>query len=196
MVSELQVVHLGCGVCGLVCAEQLARNPRVAHLILADARTDAAGALARRIRSAKVSIKKVDGTDPDVLRSLLKGCDLVVAAMPWRLNKTVMEVAARVGTNYVDFGMPLDSTGPEFECLAKMCADAGIAALVGMGSEPGISDVFAMHAATRLDRVDEAHIYDGDTTSVDGVAFFSPWSRREVVRALVDPEGAVWEDRS
>jgi saccharopine dehydrogenase-like NADP-dependent oxidoreductase len=39
-----------------------------------------------------------------------------------------------------------------------------------------MSDVFAMHAASRLDRADEAHTYDGDTASVEGLGFFSIWS--------------------
>jgi len=174
--EEVKIVQLGCGICGLVCAEHLAKNPKVNQLILADAKTDAAEALADRLRNDKVSVKKVNGTDPEALKVLLKACDIVVATMPWRLNRIVMEVAANVGTDYVDFGMPFDSTGPEFDQHAEMCGDAGIAALVGMGMEPGISDVFAMHAAGKLDRADEAHVYDGDNATVDGLEFFSTWS--------------------
>lgn len=172
----MRVVELGCGVCGLVCAEHLARNPKVDELILADAKTGAAEALASRWGSDRISVLKVDGTDPKALHGLLDGCDIVVATMPWRLNRIPLEVAAKVGTNYLDFGMPLDSTGPEFDRLSKMCKDSGITAMVGMGEEPGISDVFACHAAGRLDRADEANVYDGDTGSVEGLSFFSLWS--------------------
>jgi saccharopine dehydrogenase-like NADP-dependent oxidoreductase len=96
--------------------------------------------------------------------------------VPWRLNRLVIEIAAKVGTDYVDFGMPLDSTGPEFDQLSEMCKDAGTAGMVGMGMEPGISDVFAMYGASKLDRADEAHVYDGDSGAVEGVEFFSTWS--------------------
>jgi saccharopine dehydrogenase-like NADP-dependent oxidoreductase len=177
----MNAVQLGCGICGLVCAEQLAKNPKVDHVILADARTDAAEALADRLQNEKVSVKKVNGTDPTDLSSLLKDCDIVVASMPWRLNKLVMEVAARMGTNYVDFGMPLDGTGPEFDRLAKICSDAGITALVGMGMDPGLSDVFAMHGANGLDTVDEAHVYDGDSGIIEGLDFFSLWSPVDLI---------------
>jgi len=172
----MRVVELGCGVCGLVCAEHLAKNPKVDSLVLADAKVDAAEASAKRMRADKVSVRKLNGTDPKALTALLKGCDIVVATMPWRLNRLPLEIAAKVGTDYVDFGMPLDSTGPEFDKLDKMCMDAGISALIGMGEEPGISDVFARHAASKLDRADEAHIYDGDNGTVGGVDFFSLWS--------------------
>jgi saccharopine dehydrogenase (NAD+, L-lysine-forming) len=172
----MKVVQLGCGVCGLVCAEHLAKNPKIDSLVLADAKTDAADLLAGRSKKDGISVKKVNGTDPQALKSLLKGCDIVVATMPWRLNRIPLEIAAKVGTNYLDFGMPMDSTGPEFDRLDEMCRDAGIAAMLGMGEEPGISDVFAMHAASKLDTADEAHTYDGDTGTIDGLEFFSLWS--------------------
>jgi len=172
----MKVVQLGCGVCGLVCAEHIAKNSKVDELVLADAKTNAADALADRLGMEKVSVKKVNGTDRAQLKSLLKGCDIVVATMPWRLNRLPLEVASSLGTHYVDFGMPFDSTGPEFDKYHKLTRDAGISALIGMGEEPGMSDVFAMHAASRLDRADEAHTYDGDTASVEGLGFFSIWS--------------------
>ena len=172
----MRVVELGCGVCGLVCAEHLAKNPKVDGLVLADAKTDAAQISAKRIGSEKVSVRKVDGTDRKALTALLRDCDIVIATMPWRLNRLPLEIAAKTGTDYVDFGMPLDSTGPEFDKLDKMCRDAGISALIGMGEEPGISDVFATHAASKLDRADEAHIFDGDSGTVEGIDFFSLWS--------------------
>ncbi|HLE54278.1 MAG TPA: saccharopine dehydrogenase C-terminal domain-containing protein [Thermoplasmata archaeon] len=189
----MDVLQLGCGVCGLVCAEQVARHPKVNHMILADRRTDAAEALASRIPGGRASVRNIDGTDPEVLRRLLKDCDVVVASMPWRLNRTVLETAAKVGTDYVDFGMPFDGTGPEFDRAAEMCRDGGIAALVGMGMEPGISDVFAMHLAGTFDTTDEAHVFDGDTGAVEGLEFFSVWSPVDLLDEMSVP-AAVFAD--
>jgi len=189
----MKVVQLGCGTCGLVCAEHLAKNPKVDHLTLADMKTDGAKALADRIKDDKVAVKKVDGTKRGELEKLLSGQDIVVATMPWRLNKLAMEVATKTRTNYVDFGMPFDSTGPEFDKYAKMCEDAGISALIGMGVEPGISDVFAMHAASKLDRPDEAHVYDGDTAHIEGIEIFSPWSPIDMLDETSVP-AAVFRD--
>ncbi len=188
----MRVVQLGCGVCGLVCAEHLAKHPRVDHLVLADRKTEAAQALLPRLPPNRVSVLDIDGTDPAALKRLLEDADLVIASMPWRLNKIVMDVAAQTKTDYLDFGMPFDGTGPEFDEASRMCREAGIAALVGMGMEPGISDVFAMHAARRLDRADEAHVYDGDTASVDGVELFSTWSPVDLLDEMSVP-AAVYE---
>lgn len=189
----MKVLQLGCGICGLVCAEHLSMNQKVDHLVLADAQTAAAENLSNRLSNKRVSVMKVNGTDPEVLLSLLKDFDIVVASMPWRLNRLVMQTAAKTGTDYVDFGMPFDSTGPEFDEHSKLCTDGGIAALVGMGEEPGISDVFAMHAASKLDCAEEAHIYDGDTASVDGLDFFSTWSPVDLLDETSVP-AAVFRD--
>lgn len=172
----MRVVQLGCGVCGLVCAEHLAKNEKVDGLVLADSRTGGAEGLKDRLGLDKVSVLEVDGRDRRALAGLLRDKDVVVATMPWRMNRQVMEVAAELGVDYVDFGMPFDSTGPDFDRYSEMCESAGVSALVGMGEEPGMSDIFAMHAAGRLDRADEAHIFDGDTATVEGLDHFSLWS--------------------
>ena len=189
----MEVVQLGCGVCGLVCAEQLAAHPRIDRLVLADRRTDAARTLASRLSLDKVSVRDVDGTDPRALEALLRDCDLVVATMPWRLNRVVLEKAAELGTDYLDFGMPFDGTGPEFDEASRQARDAGISALVGMGMEPGISDVFAMHAARAFDRVDEVQVFDGDTGYVEGLALFSTWSPVDLLDEMSVP-AAVYDD--
>jgi saccharopine dehydrogenase (NAD+, L-lysine-forming) len=189
----VDVVQLGCGVCGLVCAEQLAQHPNVDRLVLADRKTDAARALSSRLSLDTVSVREVDGTDSRALKDLLQDCDLVIASMPWRLNRVVLEAAAQVGSDYVDFGMPFDGTGPEFDEASTRSRDAGISALVGMGMEPGISDVLAMHAARAFDRVDEAHVFDGDTGYVEGLDLFSVWSPVDLLDEMSVP-AAVYED--
>ncbi len=189
----MEVVSLGCGVCGLVCAEHLSRHPKVDRLILADRRTEGAQVLSSRLQDGRVSVEEVDGTDRAALARLLKHADVVVAAMPWRLNLIVLETAAKLGVDYVDFGMPFDGTGPEFDAADVACREGGIRALVGMGMEPGISDVFAMHAASKMDRVDEVHVYDGDTASVAGLDLFSTWSPVDLLDEMSVP-AAVFED--
>jgi len=189
----MKVVQLGCGVCGLVCAEHLARHPEVDRLVLADRRTDAARALASHLADERIAVQDVDGTDPDAVRRLLKDTDLVIASMPWRLNRIVLDVAAEVRTDYLDFGMPFDGTGPEFDEASRRCREADIAALVGMGMEPGISDVFAMHAARSLDLPEEAHVFDGDTGAVEGIELFSTWSPVDLLDEMSVP-AAVYED--
>lgn len=189
----MKIIQLGCGVCGLVCAEHLAKNAKVSQLVLADSKTGGAQALKDRLGVDKVSVVAIDGRDRGALGALLRGADIVVATMPWRMNRLVMEIASETKTDYVDFGMPFDSTGPDFDRYSDMCRKAGISALVGMGEEPGMSDVFAMHAAAMLDRADEAHIFDGDTGTVEGLESFSLWSPVDLLDETSVP-AAVFRD--
>ena len=172
----MKVAQLGCGVTGLVCAEQLARNSMVDHLVLADFRTEMAEAMAKCLKNDKVSVRKVNATDMKQVKSLLKDVDIIVSSIPWRLNVKVLETAIEAGKSYVDFGLPFDAPGEHTVRLDKMCKDRGITCLTSMGEEPGISDVFVRYAASKLDRADEAHVSDGDTGYIEGQEFFSLWS--------------------
>lgn len=177
----MRVVQLGCGITGLVCAEELAKNRAVDEVVLADANL----APARKLRAKvgrKLSVAKVDGTKSKEVRSLLRGADLVVSSMPWGLNLKVLEIAAGQGVNYVDFSMVAPALS-QFRKLSKLCRDAGITALTSAGEDPGISDCFAGFAAGRLDSVSEAHVIDGDNGSVEGLDVFSLWS----------PVDLIWE---
>jgi saccharopine dehydrogenase-like NADP-dependent oxidoreductase len=185
-------VQLGCGITGLVCAEQLEKNSKVTELILADARTDAAEAVALRLNSGKIAVSKVNATEPAELKKLLTGTDLVISSMPWMLNKRTLDMAASVGTDYVDFCLTVDKI-EEFEPARKMCEDAGITAITAAGEDPGISDCFARRGADLLDEAWEAHVMDGDSGSAEGYDFFSLWSPIDLLEETTVPS-AVFVD--
>ena len=83
----------------------MAKNPKVDELILADAVTDAAKAMADRVKSPKISVKRVDVTKNSDLKKLLKGKDLVVSSVSWGLLKQVLSAACETKTNYMDFSL-------------------------------------------------------------------------------------------
>lgn len=182
------MVQLGCGITGLVCAEQLEKTPEVTELVLADARTDAAEAMASRIKSEKITVSKVDATRDEDLKTLLKGTDLVISSMPWMMNRRTLDKAASMGTNYVDFSMTVDKM-TDLEPARKMCESAGITAITAVGADPGISDCFARRGADMLDEAWEAHVMDGDSGSAEGHDFFSLWSPIDLLQETTVPAG-------
>ncbi len=169
-----------------MCAEQLEKNRKVDELVLADSKIDAAEAMAARIKSGKISTAKVDGTDPGQLKRLLNGKDIVVSSMPWQLNRRVLNTAMELGIDYVDFCLTVDSM-EDFEEVATGCRDAGITALTSTGEDPGISDVFAVHGASKLDVAEEAHVKDGDSGVAEGYDFFSLWSPIDLLEEVTVP---------
>lgn len=188
----MKVIQLGCGITGLVSAEHLEKTPFVSELVLADAVTDAADRLAGRMGSDKVSVARTDATDQGSLRKLLDGADLVISAIPWQLNKAVIDMALETGTSYIDFSMPVNRI-EDFEEIERRSRDSGITILTSMGADPGISDIFARYAADKLDRAVSARIMDGDTAVADGHDFFTLWSPLEMLEEVTSP-AAIFRD--
>jgi saccharopine dehydrogenase (NAD+, L-lysine forming) len=188
----MKVVQLGCGITGLVCAEELAGNARVTELVLADFDVKGAEAMAARLRSDKISVVKTDATDKKALSDVIRGADVVVCSLPWDLNGKVMETAAEEGVNYVDFCITKEAFN-DFDKIDRMCRDAGITAITAVGLEPGISDALARYAANKLDSVEEAHVTDGDNGMVDGGGFVLTWSPIDWIDELCVP-AAVYRD--
>lgn len=188
----MRVVQLGCGITGLVCAEYLAKNPKVDELVLADMRTDAAEALARRLKNDKMSVVKADASDKGALRKLLKGTDLLVSSITWELLGKIGETAIEERVNYLDFSMSVDSMD-KFDSLKKKCEGSGITYLTAMGADPGMSDVFARYGADMLDSAYEAHVRDGDNGVAEGYNFFTLWSPMDMVDEATSP-AAVCRD--
>lgn len=192
--GPMKVVQLGCGITGLVCAEYLAKNPKVEELVLADYNTDAARAMAKRLKKDKISVVKTDASDQKQLKKLFKGKDLVVCSLTWKMLKSVGELAIKEGVNYQDFSLSVGSM-EEFEKLKKKCKDSGITYLTAMGADPGISDVFARYGAEMLDSAYEVHVRDGDCGSVDGYAFYSLWSPMDMVDEATMPAAVCTNGR-
>jgi len=190
----MKVVQLGCGITGLVCAEHLAGNERVTELVLADYDTRGAETLAKRLGKDKVSVAKVDGSDADQVRKLMKENDVVVNALPWQYMSQVQRLAAETGTDYVDFCLTVEAQ-KDFDSVDKMCKDAGITALTANGLEPGISNALARHAADRLDSVDEAHVIDGDNGGAPGLYYWSTWSPVDWIEEVTIPAAVYREGK-
>jgi saccharopine dehydrogenase-like NADP-dependent oxidoreductase len=69
----------------------------------------------------------------------------------------------------------------------------GLLALVGMGVEPGLSNIFARYAADHLfDRIDEIHVRDGANLEVRGAAFAPNFSIWTTIEECLNPP-LVWE---
>jgi len=190
----VKVVQLGCGITGLVCAEHLEHNPKVDELVLADKKTEPAAELVERSENDKTTLQKTDASDLSDLKKLMKDCDLVVTSVPSDFNPMLLKAALAVGVDYVDFTIPM-RTIMHFDEINKKCEDAGIRALTAVGEDPGISDVFAMHGASKLDEVLEIHIKDADNAKSPDFNIFTLWCTNDMLDELT-MKAAVYENGS
>jgi saccharopine dehydrogenase-like NADP-dependent oxidoreductase len=91
----------------------------------------------------------VDARDSASLGRALDGADVVVNAADYRLNLDVMRGALAAGAHYVDLGGLFHVTKQQLELDGEF-RDAGLTAILGMGSAPGKTNLLASAAARRL----------------------------------------------
>jgi saccharopine dehydrogenase (NAD+, L-lysine-forming) len=167
----LKVLILGCGAQGSVIATHLAKSPHVNELRLADLGIRKAKSLASRLQSDKVTAYKVNANNLKRLLKVAKKVDVVVnaASYSWSIIENTMEAALTSGAHYVDLA------GIEQIKYNNKWEDSGLTAIIGMGEDPGITNLLAAKAADEMDAVDEIRIRDwGSVNSKEMVSSWSP----------------------
>ena len=167
----MKVLILGCGAQGSVIATHLAKSPHVNELRLADVSIRKAKSLANRLQSDKVTAYKVNANNLKRLLKVAKKVDVVVnaASYSWSIIENSMEAALTSGAHYVDLA------GIEQVRFNNKWEDAGLTAIIGMGEDPGITNLLAAKAADEMDSVDEIRMRDwGSVNSKEMVSSWSP----------------------
>jgi saccharopine dehydrogenase-like NADP-dependent oxidoreductase len=154
------VVLGGAGKMGCISVQDLARDGRVKEVVIADRDVGQARLVAQTIGSPKVGIQPVDVTDADRLTGVLQGADVCLNATVYYFNLQVMEACLAARVSYTDMGGLFHTTRKQL-LLGDRFAEAGLSAVLGMGSAPGVPNLQARYAAQRLDTIDTIRIYDG-----------------------------------
>ncbi|QWT24837.1 saccharopine dehydrogenase NADP-binding domain-containing protein [Subtercola sp. PAMC28395] len=161
---------------------------------------------------AKFIADRIDASDPENVAEVARrhGVTHVMNAVEPKFVPTIFAGALAAGANYLDMAMSLSEphpTDPHSETGIKLGDDqfaqaadwekAGILALVGMGVEPGLSDVFARYAADHLfSEIDELGTRDGANLVVrddDGNEIFAPsFSIWTTIEECLNPP-VIWE---
>jgi saccharopine dehydrogenase-like NADP-dependent oxidoreductase len=178
-----RIVVLGAGAMGGAAARLLARHQDV-ELVVVDADHARAAAM---VEAAGRGEAVAAGGDP---AEALRGADAVACCLPYRLNLMAMEAALSAGVPYADLGGLFHMTRRQLELDDRFRA-AGLAAVVGIGCCPGISNLLAAAAAARMDRVETIEIVDG---AIEDVSEFGvPYSAETILDEFTLP-AMVFED--
>ncbi len=154
------VVLGGAGKMGCVSVQDLARDRRVKEVVLADRDMAQAKIVAETINSPKVTIQEIDLASHDSLVSVLKGADSCLNAAIYYFNLQAMEASLEMGVPYTDMGGLFHLTRKQW-ALHDRFAEAGVSAVLCVGTAPGVPNVHARYIAERLDTMEYIHIYDG-----------------------------------
>jgi len=191
----MRVLVVGAGGVGSAAAAIAARRSFFSRFVVAD--FDLARAR-RAVADSRFVAARVDASNSSDISDLCREHEIthVLNAVDPRFVMPVFEGALAAGADYLDMAMSLSHPHPtepyrlpgvklgdsQF-AAAPAWEAAGRLALVGMGVEPGLSDVFARYAADHLfSRIDEIGIRDGGNLVVDGYDFapsFSVWTTIE-----------------
>ncbi len=150
----------GAGKMGCIAVQELVKDEWVDEVIIADINVDQAKVVADYLDSPKIKIVEVDINDEVGFVKALEGSDACLNATVFYTNMLVMEACLKAGVSYTDMGGLFHTTRKQLE-LSDRFAEAGISAVLGMGSAPGVPNIQARYAADRLDSIESIKIYDG-----------------------------------
>src|ERR1700689_1585792 len=201
----MRILLVGAGGVGSALARIAARRS-FAELVVADYDL----ARAQRAAAARDGYEAVqlDARDERAVADLLtqRRCDVLMNATDPRFVMPLFRAALRAGTHYLDMAMSLShpdedapysrtgvKLGDDQFALADQWERAGKLALVGIGVEPGLSDVFARHAADELfSEIDELGVRDGANLEVAGYDFAPSFSIWTTIEECLNPP-VIWE---
>ncbi len=203
----MRVLLVGAGGVGTAFARTAARHNAFEHIVVADHTLDRAQRAAQAA-SDRFTAVALDASDEKAVTDLLRAerCDVLMNAVDPRFVMPLFRGALAAEVNYLDMAMSLShphpddpyttpgvKLGDEQFALADEWEKRGLLALVGMGVEPGLADVFARHAQDDLfSSIDEIGVRDGANLVVDGYDFAPTFSIWTTIEECLNPP-IIWE---
>jgi len=205
----MKVLLVGVGGVGEAIAAIAKPWSWVEQIILADYNLGRAKEVQKKLGDdRRFPVEFIDASKQENVEGLAKkyDVDLIMNAVDPVFNKQVFDAAYNVGVNYMDMAMTLSEPHPDdpfhktgiklgdyqFE-KARDWEAKGLLALVGIGVEPGMADIFARYAQDYLfDEIEEIGIRDGANITIDGYEFAPTFSIWTTIEECLNPP-IVWE---
>lgn len=137
------------GIIGPAIVATLAEHEAVQEIRCLDVNAEGARAVAEQHGAGKARGGPLDITDADAARDAIAGSTVLLNTAAYRINLAAMEVALDAGAHYLDLGGLYHVTREQVK-LDLRFREAGLVAVLGMGSTPGKTNVMAAHAVSRL----------------------------------------------
>jgi saccharopine dehydrogenase (NAD+, L-lysine forming) len=195
----MKLLVVGTGGVGAAVAAVAKRRDFFERITFADLDPARPAALVEREGDNRFAAAQVDASDKEALVSLLREveADTVLNAADPRFNPPIFEAAFDYGCTYLDMAMTLSAPGvllgDEQFAAHERWQEKGLLALVGIGVEPGLADVFARYAADHLfDEIDEVGVRDGADLVVEGYDFAPTFSIWTTIEECLNPP-IIWE---
>ncbi len=204
----MRILLVGSGGVGSAFTAIAARRDFFERCVVADYDESRAKRAVEALADDRFSAAQVDASDASSVEALVRehGITHVMNAVDPRFVMGIFEGAYAGGADYLDMAMSLSQPHPEspYEktgiklgdeqfAVADKWEREGRLALVGIGVEPGLSDVFARYAADHLfSEIDELGTRDGANLEVEGYEFAPSFSIWTTIEECLNPP-VIWE---
>jgi saccharopine dehydrogenase (NAD+, L-lysine forming) len=178
-------------------------------MVLADYSIERAREVQKKLGDDKrYPVEFIDAGNQENIEALAKkfDVDLIMNAVDPVFNKQIFDAAYKLGVTYMDMAMTLSELHPSdpFNKAGIKLGDyqfgkagewerKGLLALVGIGVEPGMVDVFARFAQDHLfDEIEELGVRDGANLEIEGFEFAPNFSIWTTIEECLNPP-VIWE---
>ncbi len=205
----MRILLVGAGGVGAAFCSIATRRDFFEACVVADYSLESAARAVESVGDERFSAASIDASDAESVAELARstGATHVMNAVDPRFVMPIFTGALAAGADYLDMAMSLShphpdepyrlpgvKLGDEQFAVEDQWRDAGRLALVGIGVEPGLSDVFARYAADHLfSSIDELGTRDGANLQVEGYDFAPSFSIWTTIEECLNPP-VVWED--
>lgn len=206
----MKVLLVGVGGVGEAIAQMAKRHRWVEQVVLCDYNVKRAEEVQAKLGDkARFPVEFIDASKQEMIEELARKYEvnLIMNSVDPVFNKEIFDAAFNAGVTYMDMAMTLSEPHPadpfnkcgvklgdyQFE-RAKQWEEKGLLALVGIGVEPGMADVFARYAQEHLfDEIEELGIRDGANIEIEGYEFAPNFSIWTTIEECLNPP-VIWEE--
>jgi saccharopine dehydrogenase-like NADP-dependent oxidoreductase len=207
----MKVLLIGVGGVGEAIAAIAKERPWVERIVLADYNKARAEEVQKKLGDPKrFPAEFIDAGKQESIEELARKykVDLVMNAVDPTFNEKIFDAAYNVGSKYMDMAMTLSEPnqsdpfhkpgvklGDYQFARSKAWEAKGLLAILGLGVEPGMADVFARYAQDYLfDEIEEIGIRDGSNIAIDGYEFAPNFSIWTTIEECLNPP-VIYEDK-
>jgi saccharopine dehydrogenase-like NADP-dependent oxidoreductase len=208
MEQPMRILVVGAGGVGSSAALIAARRDFFETFVIADYDPARPRDLVMRLGDDRFQAAEVDASSADAVAAMAREHRIthVLNAVDPRFVMPIFDGAFAAGADYLDTAMSLSHPHPERphevpgvklgdEQFAKagQWESAGRLALVGMGVEPGLADVFGRYASDHLfSEIDELGVRDASNLVIEGYDFAPSFSIWTTIEECLNPP-VIWE---
>lgn len=161
----------------------------ITKIIAADASADRLAALQQSLPDPRLETRVLDVTNRDALLALLRECDLCINGVPTfaGFQMHLFEACLAAGRTYVDYGGMGVFTVKQ-KAQHTQWKSAGVASVIGLGSDPGLSNILCRAVADQLDRIDRINLYWAATkVGPESPVLVPPYSLSTILAEYANP---------